>query len=99
VARDGEGDAYASLLMYAHDGRACLALMATKRAQRGRGAQSALIARAVQDALDLGCSELSAETREAVPGEPGAAHHELTHAGFRVVETYDCWTPGPPNVA
>jgi GNAT superfamily N-acetyltransferase len=99
VARDDDGDADAGLLMYADGRRACLALMATKRARRGRDVQGALITRAVQDALDLGCSELSAETREAVPGQPEAVHHALTHAGFRVVEAYDCWTPGRPNVA
>ncbi len=93
VARGADDEPYATLLMYAHAERAHLALAGTDRRQRRRGAQRALIARALQDALEAGCREISAEAPEAAPGYASAAHHNLVHAGFEVVEVRDTWTP------
>jgi len=93
VARGVEDEPYATLLMYAHAERAHLTLAGTDRRQRRRGAQRALIARAVRDALDLGCREISAEAPEAAPAYANASHHNLVHAGFEVVEVRDTWAP------
>jgi hypothetical protein len=93
LVRDALAVPYAGLLMYAHAQRAFLALAATDPRQRRRGAERALIAQAVQDALDLGCRELAAETAEALPGHPRSSFHNLTHHGFAAFELYDRWAP------
>jgi GNAT superfamily N-acetyltransferase len=93
LVRDALGTPYAGLLMYAHAQRAFLALAATDPRQRRRGAERALIAQAVQDALDLGCRELAAETSEALPGHARSSFDNLTHNGFAAFELYDNWTP------
>jgi hypothetical protein len=86
--------------MYARGPHAYLALAATERGQRRRGAERALIARAIEDARELGCRELSAETPEPMPGQPSSSHHNLTAAGFRVVQVRDNWAPAGvlPNI-
>jgi len=50
---------------------------------RGRGGQSAILHRRVEDALDLGCRLLLTETGEAVPGDPQHSYNNIVRMGFR----------------
>ena len=58
---------------------------ATDPAFRGRGSQSAALARRVGEALDMGCRLIGTETGEAVPGDPQHSYNNILRAGF--VET------------
>jgi GNAT superfamily N-acetyltransferase len=93
LVRDALGAPYSCLLAYAHEGRSYLALAATDRRHRRRGAERVLIARAVQDALELGCRELTAETAAPIDAQPSSSHHNLTWCGFEVAEARDNWVP------
>ena len=57
----------------------------TDPAFRGRGSQSAALARRVGEALDMGCRLIGTETGEAVPGDPQHSYNNILRAGF--VET------------
>lgn len=59
---------------------------ATDPAFRGRGAQSALLARRIADASILGCRRLTLETAEPRADRPVPSLHNVTRSGFR--ETY-----------
>jgi GNAT superfamily N-acetyltransferase len=68
---------------------------ATAPAFRGRGGQSAILARRVQAALDLGCRALGTETGEEVPGDPQHSYNNIRRAGF--VETHVRANYAPPK--
>ncbi|MDE3111335.1 MAG: hypothetical protein KGK34_00155 [Chloroflexota bacterium] len=85
VAYEGP-EAVAVAAMYA-DGRSALfAGSATVRSRRGRGAQSALIARRISDAAELGCARVLAETVAPAGAPPPPAVGNLLRAGFTVAE-------------
>jgi hypothetical protein len=84
VAYDGSVPA-ASGALYCRDGLAWLGVGATIPAWRRQGAQGALIARRIADALAAGCRDIVADTSEPVPGEPGPAYANMLRNGFRVV--------------
>lgn len=56
---------------------------ATTRSQRQRGSQSAIMARRIADALDLGCDLLFTCTGEWVEGDPQHSYRNIQRAGFR----------------
>lgn len=93
VVRDAGGAPAAGLWLYTQSDLAYLAMAATAPAFRGRGAQTALIAAAVGDALDRGCRLITAETGAAQAGDPNHSHHNLTRAGFRVIHAREHWAP------
>ena len=55
---------------------------ATLAAARGRGAQSALIARRLSDAARLGCTHAVVETAEDLPDAPSTSLRNLRRQGF-----------------
>jgi GNAT superfamily N-acetyltransferase len=63
---------------------ASLGFAATLPRARGRGVQSALIARRVADARAMGCRWLSVETAEDKPDKPAPSFHNVTRLGFRI---------------
>jgi GNAT superfamily N-acetyltransferase len=93
VARDDAGTLAAVMLMYVQAELAHVCMMATAPSHRGRGAQSALLERGLRVALDLGCKHISAETGEAIAGEPNPSHDNLERAGFRVAGVRENWAP------
>jgi ribosomal protein S18 acetylase RimI-like enzyme len=60
-----------------------LSCAATDPAARGRGAQSALIARRIEDAIALGCETICVETGEPIGDEKNPSLDNLERAGFR----------------
>lgn len=63
---------------------AALGFAATLPQARGRGVQSALIARRIEDAKAMGCRWLSLETAEDKPEKPAPSFHNVTRLGFRM---------------
>lgn len=61
-----------------------ITLAATRPEARGRGAQSALIARRIADAARLGCVRLSVETAEPTPAREAPSFRNVTRLGFEV---------------
>ncbi|HET6968676.1 MAG TPA: GNAT family N-acetyltransferase [Ornithinibacter sp.] len=68
---------------------------ATHHESRGRGAQSAFMARRIEAARELGATWLSAETWKEPPGQHNPSLHNMRRAGF--VDAYDrdnwLWRP------
>jgi ribosomal protein S18 acetylase RimI-like enzyme len=64
---------------------------ATRPEYRGRGAQSALVARRTQDALAAGCRWVFSETGKPGPGEQNPSLDNLQRAGFRVIYDRPIW--------
>jgi GNAT superfamily N-acetyltransferase len=64
---------------------------------RGRGAQSALIARRVADARALGIRWIATETDEDVPDRPNPSYRNLRRLGFPVVYVRANWGPPKPE--
>ncbi|HUS17410.1 MAG TPA: GNAT family N-acetyltransferase [Chloroflexia bacterium] len=56
---------------------------ATLPSHRNRGAQGALMARRIQDALDLGCRWLVTETGEETPEAPNPSYRNMLRTGFQ----------------
>lgn len=61
-----------------------LAFAATLPEYGGRGAQSAFLARRMQDAADLGCESLISETAEDTLERPVASYRNMRRFGFEV---------------
>ncbi len=57
-------------------------LAATDPEFRQRGSQRALLARRIEDAVDVGCARLLTCTGEPVPGDPQHSYHNIEWAGF-----------------
>jgi GNAT superfamily N-acetyltransferase len=84
---DGEDAAAAALMV--SDGLGYLATAATLPKLRGRGVQSALIARRISDAAELGCDLVASQT------EPQSqSQRNLQRAGLRVACTKAVWRLG-----
>jgi hypothetical protein len=58
---------------------------------RGRGAQSALIVRRLEDARRAGCRWLVCETAEDAPDKPAPSLHNQLRFGYRVLYARDNW--------
>jgi hypothetical protein len=61
-----------------------LGVASTLPAARRRGAQSALMAKRLQDGWNLGCHWFVTETGEDTPARPNPSLHNMLRAGFRV---------------
>ncbi|HKG10264.1 MAG TPA: GNAT family N-acetyltransferase, partial [Gaiellaceae bacterium] len=81
LAYDGDEPAGAAAL-YVHDGTGYLAFAATRPEHRRKGAQSALLARRIQDALEAGCTKLVTETGERIPMKPSDSYRNILRFGF-----------------
>ncbi|MFN8534791.1 MAG: hypothetical protein U0556_14740 [Dehalococcoidia bacterium] len=77
--------------MFVRDGSANLGYTATLPEARGRGAQSALIARRIGDAIALGCRFLTAEVEESTEQHPNPSHFNLVRAGFTIAYNRHNW--------
>ncbi len=82
-ALDGETPVAAASL-YVNRDSASLAMAATLEGYRGRGAQSALLARRIQDARELGCRHLFSETAEDTPDNDSPSFRNLRRYGFKL---------------
>ena len=58
---------------------------ATLESHRGRGIQSALIARRIHDAARAGCRWVVVETAEDRPDKPAPSYRNQSRAGFRIL--------------
>ncbi|MEJ0003693.1 MAG: GNAT family N-acetyltransferase [Pararobbsia sp.] len=82
VAYDGATPAGVGA-MFVKDGLAWFGMGATLPAYRGRGVQSALLARRIGEAVALGATMMSIDTSHAGLGEPpNASHRNVIRAGF-----------------
>jgi hypothetical protein len=67
------------------DGRYCwIDFAATLAEHRGKGAQTALAVRRIQDANKLGCKWLVVETAEQTPGKEAPSYRNMIRLGFKV---------------
>ncbi|HXT18921.1 MAG TPA: hypothetical protein VN706_25065 [Gemmatimonadaceae bacterium] len=82
LARDGDR-AVAGAAMFVHGRAAWMGIAGTAADARGRGAQSALIARRVRDAGRLGCDWVSADTSVDTAERPNPSYRNMQRAGLR----------------
>jgi GNAT superfamily N-acetyltransferase len=92
LAFDGERP-IGTAAMFLHDGRAWLGAAATVPDARGRGAQSALIARRITDAGTLGVTALVTETGVPAPGRRNPSLDNLLRLGFTAAYERENFTP------
>ncbi|MCK6620814.1 MAG: hypothetical protein HUU32_10670 [Calditrichaceae bacterium] len=83
LAYEGEKPA-ACAALFTQEEYAALAFAAALPEYRGRGAQSALIARRFRDAAAAGCRWMITETAEEAPGRPVASYRNMLRQGFEV---------------
>ena len=85
VALDG-GKPIAVAALYVHGDVAYLCMSATLPEARGRGAQSALIARRWRDAAERGCRSVITQTAYG-----GTSQNNMERAGMRLAHTFGIW--------
>lgn len=89
------GRMLATAVLCVRDGLASLCGAATLSAARGRGLQSALMARRVDDANTLGAAWIATETGTETPENPNPSLHNMRRLGF--TELYErrnwIWSP------
>lgn len=84
--------------MYVKDGRAWLGVGATLKEHRGRGAQSLLLNRRVNDAAAMGVTSIHVETGHPIPGDAiGPSYRNILRAGFEVLFVRDQFMPKQKN--
>lgn len=81
-----DGVPVACSALYLHGDVAYLCMSATLPEARGRGAQSALIARRWRDAADRGCRWVVTETAFG-----GTSQNNMERAGMRLAHTFGIW--------
>jgi GNAT superfamily N-acetyltransferase len=84
VAFDGNQPAGAGAL-YVTGTTGWLGIGATVPEHRGKGAQSAIIAKRIEAAAALGCEVVVSETGEPIDGRPGPSYRNLLRAGLEPV--------------
>lgn len=96
LALDGE-QPVAGAALHIHGETGWLGFAATETAHRGRGAQSALIARRIADAAALGCRRIVVETAEDTNDRRAPSFHNLRRMGFDLayVRPNYLWTAPP----
>ena len=97
LALDGE-TAVGSAAMYAKGAWAWFGFAATLEGARGRGAQSALIARRIADAYAAGVRWVSVETAEDTPERDAPSFRNVVRQGFRVAYLRPNWLWKAPVV-
>ncbi len=80
---DGEKPV-ATASMFISDDVAWLGMGSTLASHRGRGAQSAMFARRIEDGLKAGCKWFVTETGEDTPEQPNPSYHNMLRAGFKL---------------
>jgi hypothetical protein len=84
LARDGARP-IAGAAMFVRDEGAWLGLSATDPSRRNRGAQTALLARRLQDAAAFGCAWVSADTQPDTPARPNPSYRNMRRAGMDIL--------------
>jgi ribosomal protein S18 acetylase RimI-like enzyme len=74
----------AAASLYVNGKFGSLAMAGTLEEYRGRGAQSALLARRILDAHKMGCRYLFSETAEDTPEKGSASYRNLRRFGFKL---------------
>jgi GNAT superfamily N-acetyltransferase len=77
-----DGEPAAAAALYVRERGAYFGFAATLPAQRGRGAQNALLSARIERARELGCAWLATETGELREGRPSASYRNLLRCGF-----------------
>jgi hypothetical protein len=90
LAYDGDTPAAVAAL-YVQDGAAWLGAAATLEGHRRRGAQGALFARRIADALEQGARWLTVETAPDWPDLPGDSLRNAARAGFHPAYPRPSW--------
>ncbi len=90
LAFDGETP-IACAASFHHEGVAWNGFAGTLEAYRGRGAQSALIARRIADAAQAGCHTVVVETAEDRPDKPAPSYHNQIRFGFEPIYARENW--------
>ena len=85
VARGTGAEVIGVGYLFMRAGVAYLAGGTTRRSQRGRGVQTALLRARVAAAAQAGCRWVASETGEAVAGEPQHSQRNMQRAGLDVV--------------
>jgi hypothetical protein len=99
MAFDGD-DGVGAGATYVMGDVAWLGFGSTKVSHRGHGSQSAIFARRIRDARDLGCRLLITETGEELPDRPNPSYRNMIRAGFRLAYQRQNWLePTPPAPA
>jgi GNAT superfamily N-acetyltransferase len=96
LARDGDEPVGAAAL-FVTDGAAYLGLAATLPEHRGKGAQSALLARRIERAAELGCDLVVTETGELRDDRPSNSYRNLQRAGFLEAGVVANWVGTRPS--
>lgn len=78
-------------LLRVDDGVGWLGTGGTLPSHRQRGAQGAIMARRIQDAIALGCRHLVTETGEELPDEPNPSYRNMIRTGFRLAYLRRNW--------
>jgi GNAT superfamily N-acetyltransferase len=81
AAIDGEPQACAAMLI--HKGVAEFGIAATLESARGRGCQTSLLHRRIEDARAAGCHTLFVQTGERTANRPSASYRNILRAGFK----------------
>ena len=84
VAFDGDEPAGAGAL-YVAGKTGWVGIGATVPEHRGKGAQSALIAKRIEAAAELGCEVVVSETGKPIDGRAGPSYRNLVRAGLEPV--------------
>lgn len=74
----------AAAALYARGSFASMAIAGTLQEYRGKGAQSALLARRILDARNMGCKHIISETAEELPDKPVQSWRNMKKFGFEV---------------
>lgn len=82
--------------MFVKGEMAWMHLSGTLKRYRGRGAQSAMLARGIEMGLALGCKWFIAETKEDTPDRPNPAYHNMMRYGFKLAYLEKCYYHQPP---
>jgi GNAT superfamily N-acetyltransferase len=82
-AAEIEGEPQACAVMLIHNGVAEFGIAATLETARGRGCQTALLHRRIEDARAAGCHTLFVETGERTTDRPSASYRNILRAGFK----------------
>lgn len=82
-ALEGEKPVAAAAL-YVNGQYASMAIAGTLPGHRGKGAQSALLARRIADAQAMGCRHIISETAEEKPDKPVASYRNMRRMGFEL---------------
>ncbi|HSI01097.1 MAG TPA: N-acetyltransferase, partial [Reyranella sp.] len=78
--------------MYVDNGAAWLGIGAVQAAARRQGGQGALLARRINDGLEMGARWFATETGKPLPGEPHPSFSNIRRAGFAIVYERANWT-------